>query len=149
LGTSKGFVFGSKDSNSATASNQFALYRDSSTTIRTDYFGTNKSLSLSDASLRTVVDFNRNVVSLFGSTITNTSVDSGSCTNTLYLFALMSAGTIKYPGTFKMYSCKIYDDDTLVRDYVPAKDLSGNVGLYDQVNSTFTISATSTNFIAG
>ena len=49
----------------------------------------------------------------------------------------------------KLYSCRIYDGDTLVRDYVPMRDTdTGNVGLYDKVNGIFYASQTE-NFLAG
>lgn len=44
-------------------------------------------------------------------------------------------------GYYKLYHVKIWDNDTLVRHYVPAKRLSDNVyGMYDMVNSTFNVS---------
>lgn len=41
------------------------------------------------------------------------------------------------PQSGKLYSCKIYKDDVLVRDMIPAKDEVGNVGLYDRVEGKF------------
>ena len=41
------------------------------------------------------------------------------------------------PQSGKLYSCKIYKDDVLVRDMIPAKDEVGNVGLYDKVEGKF------------
>ena len=38
-------------------------------------------------------------------------------------------------GHFKMYSCKIYDNGVLVRNFVPIKTEKGTVGLLDQVNN--------------
>ena len=44
-------------------------------------------------------------------------------------------------GYYKLYHVKIWDNNTLVRHYVPAKRLSDNVyGMYDMVNSTFNVS---------
>jgi len=40
-------------------------------------------------------------------------------------------------GDVTVYYCKIYDGSTLVRDFVPATDASGNVGLLDKVNLEF------------
>lgn len=37
----------------------------------------------------------------------------------------------------KVYSCQIYMGDTLVRDFIPAKDELGNLGLYDKVEGKF------------
>ena len=48
----------------------------------------------------------------------------------------------------KLYGLKIWDGGALVRDYVPCvKD--GLVGVWDNVNSTFTISITASQFTAG
>lgn len=41
------------------------------------------------------------------------------------------------PQSGKLYSCKIYKDDVLVRDMIPAKDEVGNIGLYDEVGEKF------------
>lgn len=37
----------------------------------------------------------------------------------------------------KLYSCQVYDDGTLIRDFQPCIDASGNVGLYDLVGKQF------------
>ena len=37
----------------------------------------------------------------------------------------------------RVYSCQIYDNDTLVRDYIPCINPSGVGGLYDLVNAKF------------
>ncbi len=49
----------------------------------------------------------------------------------------------------RMYSCKIYEDNVLVRDYIPALRSDGIAGMYDAINDTFTASSGSSNFIAG
>ena len=39
---------------------------------------------------------------------------------------------------FKMYSCKIWDSNTLVRNYIPARRKSdGKIGMYDSINNVF------------
>ena len=42
----------------------------------------------------------------------------------------------------KLYGMKIYEGSTLIREYVPCKNPSNVVGLYDRVNQTFVGSAT-------
>lgn len=65
----------------------------------------------------------------------------------LYLFTFNGAGN-RMLG--RVYSCKIYDNGTLVRDFVPCKDADGVVGLYDNVNGQFYGSSSSTDaFFAG
>ena len=48
----------------------------------------------------------------------------------------------------KLFSCKIYDDGTLVRNYIPVKNSNNIAGVYDLVNDTFTASSVD-NFEAG
>lgn len=49
----------------------------------------------------------------------------------------------------KLYSCKIYLGSSAARDFVPCKNPSGVVGLYDLVTKAFFKSTTSTAFVAG
>lgn len=67
----------------------------------------------------------------------------------VFVGALNMAGTPYGYLYGRIYSCKIYDNDTLVRDYIPALRSDGIAGLYDAVNDTFTASSGSSNFIAG
>lgn len=39
--------------------------------------------------------------------------------------------------TGEIHSCQMYDNGTLVRDFAPAKNSSGEVGLYDRANKVF------------
>lgn len=135
--TSLDFIFGSRNTASATSPNQFNIFRNSSTTLRTDYFGTNKSLSISDTTPRTLIDKNANVTTMYGSTITNTAVTSGTCSYPLVLFALNSAGTISNYSSYKLHSCKIYDNGIIVRNFQPCINPNGEAGLYDTINSIF------------
>ena len=50
----------------------------------------------------------------------------------------------------KLYSCKIYDNDVLVRNFVPCYRKSDNeIGLYDLVNGVFYINAGTGTFTKG
>lgn len=49
----------------------------------------------------------------------------------------------------KVYSFQIYDNDVLVRDYVPCQAADGAIGLYDKVNSQFYGNAGTGAFTAG
>lgn len=53
-----------------------------------------------------------------------------------YLFAY-NKGTTQDCHTERLYSCQIYDNGTLVRDFVPCINASGEVGLYDLVGKQF------------
>lgn len=71
-------------------------------------------------------------INLFGRRKTNTTNEN-------------SAG-----GSFKIYYCKIYDNNELVRDLVPGIRKSDNViCMYDKVTGTFFENAGTGEFIAG
>ena len=81
----------------------------------------------------------------------HSSADSYSAVNsgkTLYLFALghgTADGGVKCMTKARVYWLKIFQNDTLVRDYRPARQ--GDVyGLWEDVNGTFCGSATGTPF---
>ena len=147
-------LFGSKDADSATATNQFSVYRNSSSAIRCDYFGTNVSMSISDTTSKTTVIRDANVVTAWGVTATNTAVTSGSVSYPMMLLTLNTAGTYPMgnPAICKVYGCRIYDGGltgSLVRNYVPVVNSSGEAGLYDLVTMTFYGNAGTGAFTAG
>lgn len=70
----------------------------------------------------------------------------------MFLFAANTAGSVESTGdnvAMKLYSCQIYDNGTLVRDFVPAMNSSGVVGLYDRVTASFFGNAGTGTFTAG
>jgi hypothetical protein len=60
------------------------------------------------------------------------------CNYNAYLFGINRAGTLTEPvDNLKIYYAKIWDNGTLVRDYIPVLDKSGVACLYDKVNKQF------------
>lgn len=83
------------------------------------------------------VDFNKNAYNLNG-TAGTLDAQTFTCAYPMYLFAINAAGSVssgKFTG--KTYSCQIYDNGTLVRDFVPCTNDVGLSGLYDMVNEKF------------
>ena len=84
-----------------------------------------------------------------GSVTTTGTPDDGK--TPMLLFNLNTSGTPggiaidTSPSVMTLYGCKIYEDETLVRDFVPAV-YQNVVGLYDRVTKTFEGSLTSTPF---
>lgn len=89
---------------------------------------------------RFTVDKNKNVTYINGDVTRTAAQSTFSCTQNLYLFACNQSGVANGYGSLKLYACKIYDNDTLVRDYVPCQNAQGVAGLYDLVNDTFSTS---------
>lgn len=65
-----------------------------------------------------------------------------------YVMSMNRSGNTVMPFTGKLFSCKVYDNGTLIRDCVPAKRISDSVvGLYDTVNSVFYTNAGTGSFV--
>lgn len=76
---------------------------------------------------------------------------SGSLDKTLNLSLFgnnLNGSTIQLVSA-RLYSCQIYDNGTLARDYIPCQTTSGEIGLWDDVNSKFYGNAGTGAFTAG
>ena len=96
---------------------------------------------------RHIVDMNKNVLSLDGTVIHTAETTEFTCPYSLCLGAIQ--GSSMYLGQTRFYSCKIYDNDTLVRDFVPCINPDGEVGMYDVLNGVFYANAGTGVFLYG
>ncbi len=126
-------LFGARDTSASASPNTFGAYVNSSSALRSDYFGTTNTATPNSLSVKTELDKNGNVLTAYGLTITNTAVSSGAVSYPLHLFAVNSVGTATGLATMKLYSCQIYDNGTLVRDYIPVLDWDNIPCIYDKV----------------
>ena len=85
---------------------------------------------------RLTVDQNQNQL-LFNGQIYTFPTTTFQAPVNLPLLARNTNGTIAAYTTAKLWSAKIFDDGQLIRDFVPCKNPSGAVGLFDTVNSSF------------
>lgn len=70
---------------------------------------------------------------IFSDTYTSFTPNTG-----MYLFAMNQTSSVTFLSSIRVYSCKVYDGDTLVRDFIPCYRISSSaVGLYDLVNDEF------------
>lgn len=81
--------------------------------------------------------------------ITSSIATNYTNTRNLYLFAYNNNGSTALYASAKLYDLQIYDNGTLVRDYVPCRNPYGGVGLYDLVNGQFYGNAGTGEFVAG
>ncbi len=102
----------------------------------------------SDFTARHTIDQNKNVITTGADTRTLTAETFSSGYN-MYLFGVNNNGSLDYASPIRVFSCQIYDNGTMVRDYVPCKNASGTVGLYDMVNGVFYADAAGGAFVAG
>lgn len=120
------------------------------TTWNSDYNDSTSRYAFSSLGVldRLSIDYNKNSLTINGYTQTWTATTFQSTAN-LTLLACNTAGTVAGHTSAKLYSCQIYDNDTLVRDYVPCVSKSGEVGLFDMVNSAFYQNSGTGTFTAG
>lgn len=65
------------------------------------------------------------------------------------LFAASNGSSVSWKAKMRLYSCQIYDNDFLIRNFMPCKNESDVVGLYDIVNKKFYTNAGTGAFVAG
>lgn len=92
-------------------------------------------------------------VKVNGETVASASnANSYNTGKTLLLFANNFSDSVSAAIDFaemKLFSCQIYENGTLVRDFAPCKNANGEVGLYDLVNGVFYGNTGSGAFVAG
>lgn len=144
-----GWAFGGRISNTSGTMGVFWYTTNSAWTA--DYDGNAQRYSFPtsiDASDLLNLDFNKNVLTINGSTKTFTAKTFQNTTS-LTLLAVNTSGAISGNISAKLYSCQIYDNGTLVRDFVPVISPDGAYGLYDVANSKFYSNAGSGAFTGG
>ena len=75
-------------------------------------------------------------ISIGNTTLTNTTA-TFTCSTSLFLFGHNTNGAVSKQASLKLYSCQIYDNGVLVRNFIPCINPSGEIGLYDTVNKKF------------
>lgn len=145
LSSAQAAFFGARANQNAASFTYFSL---TATTGRSDYGSSKQSMSFTNTVGRYTVDQNKNVCTANGVTATGTA-NTFQLTNNLYLMAVNQADAAIQNAKLKLYSAKVYDNGTLVRDFIPCKNASGTIGLWDNVNSVFYANAGTGTFSTG
>ena len=115
-------------------------------------FGSNDTghLNTIDANTKYVIKNVGGSLYLDGTLIYTADTQSFVGTYNAYLFARNQIGTTNNYAYIKLYSCKIYDNGTLIRDFIPVYRKSDmTIGLYDTVNGKFYTNAGTGTFLKG
>ena len=99
-------------------------------------------------------DISASAIKFDGANVANpgSAFNNAASGNTMYLFASRQGWSpnVGAYGSMNIYSCQIYDGDTLVRNYIPARRNSDMaVGLFDLKNGEFYGNAGSGSFTEG
>lgn len=140
--------FGTRNATFPTASQAYIAEIPAATLYCSDYFGSSLTAETPTVMQITNIDKNKNICSFNNIMITNTSSTVNATTN-MFLLALNDVGTAKYFLSAKLYSCQIYDGNTLVRDFIPIKTTTNIYGLWDKVNKVFYKNAGTGTFNGG
>lgn len=139
-------LFGARAGASVTS---YMAWQISATRFRSDFNDDYTNCDVDTVLNRIVVDKNKNVCSFGNSTVT-TPYSTFQCENELKLFRGSSATSVTKGSSIKLYSCQVYDNGNLIRDYIPAIQINnGEAGLYDQLNNVFYENAGSGSFTTG
>ena len=112
------------------------------------HYGTNTVSAWNSVSEQFSIDKNKNVTTIYGVTETQ-EAQTFQCPVNMFLFAMNNNGAMYSPASVKLYQFSVYDNGTLVRDFIATKRSDGTVGLYDTVNSQFYSNAGTGTFTAG
>lgn len=119
------------------------------TQFQTDYGDNVQVVDVDNLLKRVTIDKNKNVTTVGSYEATNTA-NAFQSEFPMYLFAINQNGAVDSRMiAAKVYFCQIYDNGTLIRDFIPVQRLDGAVGLLDQVNIVFYPDAAGGNFIPG
>lgn len=119
------------------------------TKIYSGYLDEGKSADIATVIGRYTVDKNGISTNVNGVKIQHASANT-SILKSIYLLANNgSSGVSGIADAARIYSCKISSSSGLIRQFVPCKNSSGEVGLYDEVNDVFYGNAGTGVFIAG
>ena len=112
-------------------------------------YNTSAGSTMAGTTVRGTIDKNKNITSFNEATFSTQNYSYFECDKSLLIFACNSNGNATLHGSIRVYSCKIYDNGTLVINLLPCKNNSGVVGLFDTVNNQFFENAGTGSFIAG
>ena len=139
------FFFGCRTSPSYTVNYSVLLTGQG---FRSDYGKSKVLTSAIPATDRVTIKRNKNICFINSVEIENAQ-SAFQCPYNMFVFASNDGGSANFYSTANIYSFTLYDGDSIIRDYVPAKNSGGVTGLYDLVNDTFYQNAGTGVFTAG
>lgn len=148
-------IFGGRTGNGSAS---FTFWQQQGTKFRSDFASVNSSLTPDKNYGHFTVDKDKKVTKLtdmvtsksWSTSVTTSTTFTANCNLTLFALNSNNSRDSRDANNMKLYSCQIYDNGTLVRDFVPCRRTSDNVaGLWDRVNSEFYGPSGSGSFIAG
>lgn len=142
-------VFGTR---AGATSNSFSIIASNTAQLYTGYGTTNTNTNRRfEKDTMYVVKKEKNITIMNGETVITANLQTFTCPYSLALFSIKNASEIpSFYSTMTLYYCKIWDGDTLVRDFIPCQRISDStVGLYDKVYGVFYENKGNGDFLGG
>lgn len=95
------------------------------------------------------IDSDKNKCYINGELVLTATYTTFASPVNMYIFNNNNNGSLSGGSSAKLYNCSIYNNGVLIRSFIPCKNASGTVGLYDSINNQFYQNAGSGTFIAG
>lgn len=127
----------------------FSFWISQTNRYRSDFGAEVSDMTVAADTNKHLLDKNQNTTYLDNTIMETSSAAVFSCNYDLYFFAGNTAGVLEYFTNMRLYSARIYDNGTLIRDYAPCYDESDVACLYDRVNRQYVYNAGTGSFIAG
>lgn len=96
-----------------------------------------------------IIDCKNMYWSIDSNTGTYTTEVTDLGTNSIYFFARHRGAVAQYPCSGKLYYSKLWDNEILIRDYIPVRDENGVGYMLDIVSHTLYGNAGADNFLVG
>lgn len=133
----------------AAGSNSFGFLCLNGNTYRFDYASSMNELTAKPTGKFTL-DSNKNKCYINDELVFTTTYKTFTSPVSMYIFNVNNNGSAKEGSSAKLYSCKIYNNGTLIRDFIPVKRISDNgYGLWDKVTKAFYPNAGTGTFTGG
>lgn len=135
-------LFGARDSN------QCRVYYSGS--LRAIYLGSNTASISSSINPEQILSYSlNNQTFAVGDVSVSLTPNVNQIEYSIFIFGLNDNGSFGYGSIAEIYSFKIKQQNSVVRDYVPCINSVGEVGLYDLVSNTFFGNEGTGTFTAG
>lgn len=129
-------------------SNSLGFLSEGGSRYRFDYASSINALETKPTGKFTI-DSDKNKCYINGELVFTATYTTFASPVNMYIFNNNNNGSLSGGSSAKLYNCSIYDNGVLIRSFIPCKNASGAVGLYDSVNNQFYQNAGSGTFIAG
>lgn len=127
-------------------SSNTALLTKDTNNVLTWYYNNSKVTVTDSISSKNIIELYRGSIKVNDTVIaSSTAINTNANFKNITLFNVANS----HYASYYLYSFKMYDNDVLIRDFIPCKDVNNVVCLYDKITKTYFYNKGSEMFTAG